>query len=523
MSTPIYNEKIVLTKESIGKYFKTRWSTLFDIPLKHSDKTAWEILNPIPGLRQMTSTDWNFYLLGFFGWTVDALDFFCVSVSAPEIAKSLGVSITDITWGVTLVLMLRSVGALIFGLSADYFGRKWCFILICFLFVVVELGTGFVQTYQQFLGVRALFGVLMGAFYPIASVTALEDQPMKARSILSGFFLPGYNLGYLLATVFYRGFQFTYKEGEGWRSLFWFSAGLPVILIAWRMCFPESPSFQKLKARRAKLRDERMAKHTESTGSKPSLWTRIKSNDLLETIRTDWLLLIFLVLLMSGFNFMSHGSQDLYPTLLVKQHNASPNQKTIIMVVVNIGAICGGIFFGNLTELLGRRLTIMICCLFSSAFLYPSFFSNTLSGIIGGYFFLNFGVMGAWGVAPLHLMELVNTAHRAFLSGIVYQLGNLASSASITIEARIAERFPLKNKPAGTYDYGKVMCIFCAAVFAYMLVAVFLGPEKFHKELSLKHDYTDDEDMDGQAYIEASKSFDDEKKLDVSYIENPAR
>ena len=119
------------------------------------------------------------------------MDFFCVSVAAPEIANTLNISVTDVTWGVTLVLMLRSVGAVIFGIASDYFGRKWTYISIVTLFVVVEVGTGFVQTYQQFLGVRAIFGILMGAMYPIAMVTALEGQPIAARSVLLGLFYQG--------------------------------------------------------------------------------------------------------------------------------------------------------------------------------------------------------------------------------------------------------------------------------------------------------------------------------------------
>lgn len=472
----IYNDAPKIGKKEVVDYLKTRFTTLFDIPMLKSEKTVLETINPFPGLSQMKASNWNFYFLGFFAWTVDSFDFFLVSASAPEIAESLGVSITDITWGVTLVLMLRSVGAFIFGLVADTYGRKWPFIIICIIFSVIELGTGFIQTYKQFLGVRAIFGIAMGAMYPVASTTALEDQPPRARSILSGFFLPGYNFGYLLAVVFYRAFQFTYKPGEGWRSVFWFSAGVPVLLIIWRLCFPESESFVKLKKSKAKLNETKTKK-----------WFDL---DIFETMRTEWLMFLYLIFLMSGFNFMSHGSQDLYPTLLTKDVGVTPNQKTVIMVVVNLGAMCGGIFFGQLTELLGRRLTIIICCICSGAFLYPSFFLKDVSGIIGGYFFLNFCVMGAWGVAPLHLFELVNTTHRAFLSGLVYQLGNLASSASSTIEAKLGAQFP---KADGTYDYGRVMCIFCGAVFAYMTVVIFFGPERFHKNLDIQFRDEDEE------------------------------
>lgn len=481
----LYNEKPVITTETIKRYLATRVTTLFDIPIRKTELSAWQILNPIPGLKLMTARDWNFYFLGFLAWTVDSMDFFCVSVSASEIAHTLGVDITQITWGVTLVLMLRFVGAIIFGIMSDYFGRKYSYILICFLFVVLEIGTGFVQTYSQFLAVRALFGIAMGAMYGVASCTALESQPQKARSILSGLFLPGYNLGYLFAVIFFRAFQTSYKGDQGWRSLFWFSAGLPILLIVWRLCFPESEAFINMKKEKKLL--------AEKTGT-TSQWF---DKSILTTMKTEWLMFVYLIFLMSGFNFMSHGSQDLYATLLVKQHGVQPDAKTVILVVVNLGAICGGLFFGQLTELLGRRLTIMVCCIFSGAFLYPSFFSSTEKGIIGGYFFLNFGVMGAWGVAPLHLLELVNATHRTLLAGVTYQLGNLASSASSTIEAKIGTRFPIELEGAtDAYDYGKVMAIFCGAVFAYMIIMIFLGPERFHKKLSVdsvdQHPLNDD-------------------------------
>ncbi|CUM64544.1 uncharacterized protein PRCAT00002150001 [Priceomyces carsonii] len=472
-----------LSLSSILLYFKTRVSTLFDIPAKKYEVSVWDKVNPIPGLKLMTASDWNYFGLGFFAWTIDSMDFFCVSASASEIAATLGVSITDITWGVTLVLMLRSVGAFIFGLAADYYGRKWPYIFVAFLFLVIEIATGFVRNYQEFLGVRALFGVAMGGMYGIAAATALEDQPEEARSILSGLFLPGYNLGYIFAVVFFRAFENTYKGTEGWRALFWFSSGLPLILIVWRVFFPETNAFLKLKEKR------------RQEGSTVSKWKQFKTS-VSALFKTEWLMFIYLVLLMSGFNFMSHGVMDLYPTMLVQQHDVGPDRKTVIMVVVNIGAIIGGLFFGQLTEFLGRRLTVIICCIWSCAFLYPAFFVNDLNTLTAGFFFLLFATMGAWGVAPLHLLELVNDNQRVFLSGLVYQLGNLASSASSTIESQLADLFPITVNGVETYDYGRVMGIFSGAAYAYLAVVIFLGPERFHKDVNLNVGRSDDIEWD---------------------------
>ncbi|KAA8903197.1 hypothetical protein TRICI_005748 [Trichomonascus ciferrii] len=456
----VEEEKPDFSWGSIKNYFKTRPTTLFQLPETHVSK-----LNPLPGLRAMKLKHWNWYFLGFFAWTVDSMDFFVVSSTAANIATSLGVSITDITWGMTLVLMLRSVGAVIFGLASDYYGRKWPYIACCFMFVALEIGMGFCQTYKQFLAIRSLFGVAMGGMYGCAAATALENVPAESHSVLSGLFLPGYNLGYLLAIVFARAFQDTYKEGEGWRSLCWFTAGPAFILLVWRLVMPENDYFLKLKAQR----------QNQETKTFKENWAEIK-----QACATHWVTFIYLIFLMSGFNFMSHGTQDLYPTFLSNQIGLSPDAKTVLMVVINLGAMIGGVFFGQITELTGRRLGIFIGTICAGAFTYPSFMLKIQSGLMGSAFFLQFCVMGCWGIAPIHLFELSPNSYRAFSAGLAYQLGNLASSASSTIESTLGSQFPL---PGGLYDYGKVMAIFCGCIFGYMLIVVFLGPEKFHKSL----------------------------------------
>jgi MFS transporter, SHS family, lactate transporter len=126
----------------------------------------------------------------------------------------------EITWGITLVLMLRSVGSAIFGVAADRYGRKWPSIVNNVLFIVLELATGFTNKYSSFLACRALFGIAMGGLYGNAAATAMEDCPPAARGIISGMFQVGCSLGYLLATVFARALVDT--TPYGWRPLFWF-------------------------------------------------------------------------------------------------------------------------------------------------------------------------------------------------------------------------------------------------------------------------------------------------------------
>lgn len=448
-----------LRPAAIRHYLATRPSTLVPPPF-HEKK---HLLNPFPALRLISRRQWSFIGVAFFGWTWDAFDFFSVSMTVTEIAETLDRTVAQISWGITVVLMLRSVGAIIFGLAADKWGRKWPFIINCLLFIALELGTGFVQTYQQFLAVRALFGIAMGGMFGNCASTALDDCPKEARGIISGLLQQGYAFGYLLVVCFTRAFIDT---PHGWRALFWFGAGPPVLIILWRLYLPENDSYIEHKRRR------------EIEGDAASSFLRQAK----EGMRTHWLLFIFQVLFMVGMNFMSHGSQDLYPTRLKKQLGFSEDAATVTNCVANFGALTGGVLFGHLSQFLGRRLMIMICCVIGGAIIYPWGFSHANASVNATAFFMQVMVQGAWGVVPIHLMELSPPALRAFASGTSYQLGNLASSAASTIEATIGEQFPLYdeygNKRKGMYDYGKVMAILMGAVFAYTFVVCFLGPER---------------------------------------------
>lgn len=265
-------------KMSIGRYLATRFSTLKP-PM---DKVE----NPITVLGLLSLKQWLFFLCAFVAWTWDAFDFFTVSLTVTDLAETFDRSKTDITWGITLVLMFRSVGAIIFGIAADRYGRKWPFVVNNILFIVLELGTGFCNTYQQFLAVRALFGIAMGGLYGNAAATALEDCPERARGIVSGMLQQGYAFGYLLATVFARGLVNT--TPHGWRPLFWFGAGPPVLIILFRLCLPETDAY---------IERQRVRSAGQNVGK-----TFINEGKV--ALKRHWLLLVYLVLLMAGMNFM---------------------------------------------------------------------------------------------------------------------------------------------------------------------------------------------------------------------------
>lgn len=457
------------TSRQIKQYITSRFSTFFVTREERSQYTWGEILNPFGELRHMTLKNWNYFFMGFAAWTWDSIDYVAVNLNTTNLARDLGVSVKDITWGITIVLMLRSVGALIFGYWGDRYGRKWPYIINLSMLVVLLIGTGFIKTYAQFLAVRALFGIAMGGVFGFSLATSLDDSPIPCRGVLSGIFQQGYSFGYILVVLFNRAI--TYNSPYGWRALFWFSACPPVLLIIWRLCLPETDTYRRQRA-------EAEAKRKLNSHLK---WYQL-SSETKYVFKTYWLTLIYLVLLMAGFTFMSHGSQDLYPTLLTKQLEFNPDRSTITNCVAYLGAIIGGIICGHSSTFIGRRSTIIFAIILGGAMIYPWAYLRN-SAIDAGAFFMQAAVQGAWGVIPIHLSELSPPAYRSLATGLTYQIGNMISAASSTIESTIGEKFPIITKSGEPgFDYSKVMSIFIGCVFAYVLVVTFIGPENRNSE-----------------------------------------
>lgn len=372
------------------------------------------------------------------------------------------------------------------------------------LFIVLELGTGFSQTYQQFLAIRALYGVAMGGLYGNAVATALEDCPPDARGIMSGIMQQGYTFGYLLTTAFARGLVNT--TSHGWRPLYWFGACPPVLFIVFRLCLPETQAFQ---AR------QQVRLHQASVAATFLTETKV-------AIRRHWMLLIYLVLLLAGFNFMAHGSQDLYPTMLANQFEFSANQVTVTQVVANLGAMAGGTSVGYFSQIFGRRLSIIVICVVGGALLYPYTFVSS-NAVIAAAFFEQFCVQGAFGVVPIYMMELSPGPLRTFVVGTAYQLGNLASSASSTIEAKLGQRYPLPPMEEGgkmvkRYNYGKVICIFLGAIYAFLIVLTLLGPENLGRNLDVEYDEDVVEATHGNVHVDRKGDQESNHGDDKAYV-----
>ncbi|CCG81441.1 Sugar transporter family protein [Taphrina deformans PYCC 5710] len=475
-----------------------------------------KLQNPITLLRMLGPRQWAFFLVSLLAWTWDAFDFFTVSLTLSTIAEDLStkertISLTQASFGITLALMTRSVGAIIFGALSDRFGRKWPFVANVVLYSMVEMSTGFVQTFEQFLGVRALFGVFMGGIYGACAATALEDAPAPARGLLSGLLQQGYAMGNLLAAGFYLAI--VPNTEHTWRSLMWFGAGPALLIAAWRAWLPETDTYLR---KRAALRAAASA-GLETGDSNTEAFVR----SIKPALKTHWMTLIYLVALMAGFNFLSHGSQDLYPSLLKLEKGFTPTLVTQTTVVSSFGAILGGTICGWLSDVVGRRLMIISICCLGAALIYPWAYTDGKIIMLAA-FAEQFCVQGAWGVIPIHLMELAPPNFRAFVVGTSYQLGNLASSASSTIEAKIGAQFPLpdlvvKGKHTKRYNYGKVMAIFIACVYIYIIVIIALGPQNQGIDLDI---VPESEKFDHKQNEDEAESFDMSKSHNVTQIEH---
>jgi SHS family lactate transporter-like MFS transporter len=375
---------------------------------------------------------------GFLGWTLDAFDFFLVIFSLTAIAEEFHRPDKDIALSIALTLGFRPVGAFIFGLLADRYGRRLPLIIDLIFYSVVEVLSGLAPNYATFLILRALFGIGMGGEWGVGASLAMEKVPPRLRGVLSGLLQEGYAAGYLLAAVCY----FFVFPRWGWRPMF-FIGGLPALLAIFvRLHVKESEVWKK-------------TRH-ESWGQ------------LGRGIALHWKLFIYLVVLMMMMNFVSHGTQDMYPTLLKRQWGFSPQKVAAVTAFSMVGAIAGGILFGLLSDRIGRRRS-MIAALICALAVTPLWaFSPSLGLLVAGGFLMQFMVQGAWGVIPAHLTELSPDSVRGFLPGFAYQCGVLLAGSVAYIEALFAQRM----------TYASAMALTAVTVFVGAIITTALGREQ---------------------------------------------
>ena len=362
-------------------------------------------------LSGWTSEQKHVVAASFLGWSLDAFDFFLLVFVLKDIAAEFQVDITYVTLALLLTLAMRPVGAFLFGRAADRWGRRPTLMVDILLYSVLEFASGFAPSLTVLIILRALYGVAMGGEWGVGASLTMETIPPHARGFVSGLLQSGYPTGYFLASIVY-GVLFPYI---GWRGMFMVGV-IPALLVFYiRRNVPESPSWSK-----------------EAAAERGST---------LDVLKSHWKLGIYAVILMTAFNFLSHGTQDIYPTFLQVEHKFTPHVVSIIAMIYNIGAICGGILFGTLSERFGRRRCIIVAALLTLPVIPLWAFSTGPVMLAIGAFLMQFTVQGAWGVIPVHLNELSPDTARGTFPGFVYQLGNLLASVNATLQTSIAEHF----------------------------------------------------------------------------------
>jgi SHS family lactate transporter-like MFS transporter len=384
------------------------------------------------------SDQWHAVAASFLGWTLDAFDFFVLVFLVDTLAVQFKVPKSSIIWTLTATLAMRPVGAVVFGVLADRYGRRKPLMANVIFFSIIELLCGFAPNYTVFLVLRTVYGIGMGGEWGVGASLAMESAPGKWRGVLSGVIQSGYSIGYLLAAVAAR-FVLPFW---GWRAMFWVG-GAPALLAFYiRYRVRESEAWQQHRAQSTREIVGSAAKH--------------------------WKLFSYLVLLMTLMMFLSHGTQDLYPDFLKTTHGFSGSVVSYIAIVYNIGAVLGAIIFGHLSENWGRRRS-MIGALALSLMIIPAWaFGGSLAVLVIGAFLMQAGVQGAWGIIPAHLNELSPDAVRGLMPGFAYQLGILFAAPTNTFE------YALRDK----LGYGWALAAFEIANILLLITVLALGTEK---------------------------------------------
>ena len=375
---------------------------------------------------------------GFLGWTLDAFDFFVVVMTLTAIAKEFGRTDAEIAASITVTLLFRPVGAFIFGLLADRYGRRLPLMLDLIFYSVVEVLSGLAPTYWSFLVLRALFGIGMGGEWGVGASLVMEKVPPRLRGVFSGLLQQGYAAGSLLAALCY----FFVFPHWGWRPMF-FIGGLPALL----------------------------ALYVRFQVKESEVWERTRHRDwsgLGRAIVSHWKLFFYVFGLMTAMNLVSHGTQDLYPTFLQRDWGFTPERRAILTMISNVGALAGGVLFGLYSDRIGRRRAI-VYALAGALVMIPAWaFAPSVAILVLGAFGMQVMVQGAWGVIPAHITELSPDSVRGFLPGFAYQCGAAVAAYLPWLQASFAARV----------TYTVAMPLTAGTAFVVCAIVAWLGPER---------------------------------------------
>jgi SHS family lactate transporter-like MFS transporter len=388
------------------------------------------------------SAIWASYL----GWTLDAFDFFLLAFTLSAIASEFGTDVKSVTVAIMLTLAARPFGALFFGILADRFGRRPILMIVILAFSAFSALSGLAGSLTQLLVVRTLFGFAMGGEWGIGASLVMETIPAKLRGPVSGLLQSGYPSGYFVASLVY----FLLFDHIGWRGMFFVGIAPALLVFLIRLHVEESPAFVASK-------------------------DRPRVNAFRELGR-NWKIALYMIVLMAAFNAFSHGTQDLYPTFLQKQHHFDTKLTGTLTAIMNLGAIVGGIGFGIWSEKIGRKRAIIIACVAALPIIPLWAYSTTPVMLAIGGFLMQVAVQGAWGIVPVHLNELSPGAVRAMFPGFAYQLGNLLMSRNVVIQAGIAE--------SRADDYALALALFGGVTAVVIAIWTAFGPERKDADLT---------------------------------------
>ncbi len=396
----------------------------------------------IRNFTRLTPAQRHAYFAALGGWTLDAFDFFIFILCLDAISSNFRTTIQAVAFGITLTLAMRPVGALVFGWMAEKYGRRPVLMLNVLSYALIELATAFSPNLAVLLALRAAFGFAMGGEWGVGAALAFETLPAQGRGFFSGLLQEGYVLGFLLAAALSR----LLFSVVGWRGMFVIGAAPALFVLYIRRGVAESPAWLAGRHRRH--------------ASLAQLWRIVRANVLL---------LLYMMVLMAFFNAFSHGSQDLYKPFLLKQLHLGNATADDLIMVMNVGALLGGICFGSLSERIGRRKAVALAAVLSLPVIPLWTYAPTVPLLALGAFLMQFMVQGAWGIVPAHLNELSPPGVRAVLPAFAYQFGNFAMALLAPVQAGIAERHG--------NDYAWMLAWTLGIVAVALTVATLLGKE----------------------------------------------
>ena len=388
------------------------------------------------GSIQSRADQRNAVLAGFLGWTLDAFDFFILVMVISAVAKDFHVTVPAIAAALMGSLMTRPIGAILFGIMADRYGRRLPLMLNVIFYATISFLSGLAPTYRFFVILRLLFGIGMGGEWGVGASLTMESVPVKLRGFLSGILQGGYTFGFLLAALAY----YTIFPHWGWRMMF-FVGGAPALLAL----------FVRYKV-----------KETEAWHQSRTDWKSYR-----KAIAANWKRFLYMLLLLMFMNSMSHGTQDMFPTYLTRQLHYAPRAVAMITMLATLGNLCGALTGGRLSDKWGRRRMMMTAVALALLLIPLWMWAPNIPTIVVGAFLMQFMVTGAWGVIPAHINELSPPQLRGFFPGFVYQMGVLCAASISYIEARIGEHL----------TYSRAMSMSMAVVLTCLWLIIKFGPE----------------------------------------------